>query len=74
MRSFGIAVALIGLVFCQVPNRVLSQSGASLLEGMVQDDTNAVIQDCDVTLFNNGTGATLMTRTNEDGVYVFPSV
>jgi hypothetical protein len=51
-----------------------SQSSASVVEGVVQDTTGAVIQDCDVTLLNTDTGGKFTTHTNADGVYAFMSV
>jgi hypothetical protein len=57
-----------------VTQKGFSQSSASVVEGVVQDGTDAVIQNCDVTLLNTDTGGRLATRTNKDGVYVFPTV
>ena len=74
MRKFGIAFALILFVFGQLSRRVLSQSSASVVEGVVQDGTNAVIQNCEVTFLNTETGGKLITSTNADGVYAFLSV
>jgi hypothetical protein len=53
---------------------VHGQAGASVVEGMVQDGTGAVIQDCAVKLLNAQTGGRLETRTNDQGVYAFPAV
>jgi hypothetical protein len=58
----------------QFAEKVFCQSNASVVEGVVQDSTAAVIQDCTVTLLNDETSAKFVTRTNEDGVYAFPSV
>ena len=75
MRKFVIAVFVVMMVsFGQYVQRVFCQSNASIVEGSVQDNTAAVIQDCNVILLNNETGARSITRTNEDGVYIFPSV
>lgn len=75
MPRFGIAVLVFILFsFGQFAENVSCQSSASIIEGIVQDHTAAVIQDCAVALTNNDTGTTLHTRTNEDGVYAFPSV
>ena len=53
---------------------VFGQSSASVVEGIVQDVTGAIIQDCDVKLQNAETRGILATRTNNEGVYAFPSV
>ncbi len=44
------------------------------ISGRVVDPTGAVIASASVTLVNEGTGASRNTVTNEDGVFVFPSV
>ena len=74
MRKAGFAFLLLSFVFCQCTQRIFSQSSSSVVEGLIQDETNAVIQDCEVNLVNSDTGATSTTRSNRDGVYVFPSV
>ena len=75
MRKFVIAIFIIMMFsFGKVAQRVYCQSNASIVEGVVQDNTTALIQNSNVTLLNNETGAKLITRTNEDGVYIFPSV
>jgi len=47
---------------------------ASVVEGVVQDGTGAMIQKSEVTLLNPDTGGKLSTRTNGDGVYVSVAV
>ncbi len=68
-------VAAIALIFATSSPRVLlAQSSSAAVEGTVQDPSGAAIPDCDVTLVNAGTGAKFSTRTDEAGLYVFPSV
>ena len=74
MRKFGIVFALFVFVCGQLSQRVFSQSSASVVEGVVQDATGAVIQNSDITLLNTETGGKLTTSTNSDGVYAFLSV
>jgi hypothetical protein len=74
MRKFGIWFVLFVFVFGQLSQRVFSQSSASVVEGVVQDATGAVIQNSDVILLNAETGGRLVTSTNTDGVYAFLSV
>jgi len=74
MRRTAVAIALGIFMFSALSLHLFSQSNASVIEGIVQDSTGAVIQDCLVTLLNTETGAKYTTRTNEDGVYAFPSV
>jgi hypothetical protein len=74
MRKAGISIVLMICIFSAFSQRTFSQSSASIVEGMVQDATGAVIQNSDVRLLNTETGSKLTTRTNEAGVYVFSSV
>ena len=74
MRKVGITIAFTCCMFGLLSHPIFGQSSASVVEGLVQDATGAVIQGCDVTLLNTETGGKLATRTNGDGVYAFPSV
>ncbi|MDR3726578.1 MAG: carboxypeptidase-like regulatory domain-containing protein [Terracidiphilus sp.] len=74
MRKASFTFALILFIFGAFSQRIFGQSSASIVEGMVQDATGAVIQNSDVSLLNTETGGKLTTRTNEAGVYVFSSV
>lgn len=74
MRQARIAIFLIFCVLGALSQRTSGQSSASVVEGVVQDSTGAVIQDCDVNLLNTETGGKFTTRTNGDGVYAFLSV
>ena len=74
MRKTGIAAFIVVFVLCQLTYRALSQSSSSVVEGVIQDETGAVLPDCDIALRNASTGSSLETRSDVDGVYVFPSV
>jgi hypothetical protein len=67
-------LVLIACVFVAPARRLSGQTGASVVEGTVQDATGAVIPSSDVVLLNAETGGKSLTRTNGDGVYLFPSV
>lgn len=71
MRKFAIASAFFVFLFGQASQPIFSQSSTSVVEGIVQDATGAVIQDCDVVLMNTDTGGKLTTHTNTEGVYAF---
>jgi hypothetical protein len=73
MRKLGIAILAVLLVSLFMRN-LPGQSSASVIEGVVQDNTAAIIQGCTVTLTNSDTGARVTTLTNQDGLYAFPSV
>ncbi len=51
---------------------VFAQSGAVL--GTVRDTSGAMIQSASVTLINTATGVKTTTKTNNEGLYVFPYV
>lgn len=74
MRKFAIVLAFFVFVFGQASQQVFSQSSTSVVEGIVQDVTGAVLQNCDVVLMNLETGGKLTTQTNLEGVYAFLSV
>ena len=59
MRKYVIEFALFVFVFGQLSQRVLSQSSTSVVEGVVQDATGAVIQNSNVTLLNTDNGGKL---------------
>jgi len=67
-------IVLVLCILSGLSQRMFSQSSASVVEGVVQDSSGAVIPDCSVTLASAATGGKFTTHTNEAGVYVFPSV
>jgi Carboxypeptidase regulatory-like domain len=67
-------IVLVFSVLVAFSQSMSGQSSASVVEGMIQDGSGAVIQKCDVTLLNVETGGKFVTLTNESGVYAFPSV
>jgi len=68
---------LVMLALCiliALPQRMFSQSSASVVEGMVQDATGAVIQNCDVNLLSTETGeSSRHTRTKLESMFFLPS-
>lgn len=74
MRKLGIVSVFICFIFGLLSQYLHGQTSASVVEGLVQDATGALIQSCDVTLLNAENGGKLATRANEAGVYVFSSV
>lgn len=75
MRKFVLAVLTVMMFsFGQLSQQAFSQSSSSVVEGLVQDGTGAVIQSCDVVLLNAETGTRFETITNSAGAYVFPSI
>lgn len=73
MRTI-VAVAVMCVCSLGLGEAVTGQSNSSVVEGVVQDATGGGIADCEVALVNGETGGKQSTRTDEVGVYVFPSV
>lgn len=74
MQKYGFIIVLTCCIFGLLSQRIYGQSSASVVDGVVQDGTGSIIQDCAITLSNSETGGKLTTRTNADGVYAFLSV
>jgi len=51
-----------------------AQSGSGSVRGSVRDQTSAVLPAAELELTNRATNITLRTKSNEAGLYVFPSV
>lgn len=66
------AMLLIVSLFLSPP--LPAQTNSSLVEGTVEDPSGAVIPDCQVILVSMETGGSFSTRSNDAGVYIFPSV
>jgi hypothetical protein len=66
------AVLLMTLVL-QSPS-ALAQSGSASLFGRVTDQENLVMPDVEVEIKNVDTGITQLTKTNGEGMYIFPSL
>ncbi len=74
MRKFAVVIFLIVLGWSQCVELLSGQSNASVLEGVVQDPTGAVIGGCEITLVSTLTNLRVTTRTNDQGLYIFPSL
>ena len=73
MRTI-IAVVLLSVCIGMTTRTAAGQSTSSVVEGVVQDVTGGGMPDCSVTLVNTETGGKQSTRTDDAGVYVFPSI
>jgi len=62
------------MTFSGVTCRLQAQSGNSVVDGVIEDPSGAVVPDCAVRLVNMATGGVLATRSNDAGLYMFPSV
>jgi len=52
----------------------LGQTGSASVSGRVTDQSNAVVPDAEIQMRNVDTNVTQVTKTNGDGIYVFPSL
>ena len=66
-----LAAQIVVLLCCALP--ASSQTGAGVIQGVVKDVTNAVIVGAEVTAAHGATGRTSSAKTNEAGLYLFPS-
>ena len=73
-RSFAwLTLVCLLAIFLASPN-IYGQSSVGSVRGTVQDPTGAVIPNVTVVLTNTATGVQQNARSNESGIYVFPSV
>jgi hypothetical protein len=72
MKKFLIA-ALVSM-FLAWTGQVLGQSGASTISGTVLDPAGAIVQGATITATNTATNIVMTTKSNNVGVYSFPSV
>ena len=62
------------LTFSGPIKRLEAQSGNGVVDGVIEDPSGAVVPDCEVRLVAITTGSVLTTRSNDVGMYIFPSV
>ena len=73
----GFFVCLSVLVVCllgPLPQYVFAQTEEASISGRITDQTNAVVPDAVVEIRNTDTGIVSSTKTNDQGVYAFPSL
>ncbi|MDQ6662854.1 MAG: carboxypeptidase regulatory-like domain-containing protein [Acidobacteriota bacterium] len=66
------AIVLTSLLFC--PTAALAQSGASSIQGTIQDLTSAALPGCSVHVVNQSTGVVNDTTSNGSGFYSVPGL
>ena len=64
---------IFAIIFCFLSPALLAQTNAAL-SGIVTDQTQAVLPGATITANNIHTGIKTTTKTNEAGVYSFPSL
>ena len=53
---------------------VVAQSERGAITGRITDNTGSILPDATITLRNEATGVQQTTKSNNDGVYTFPSL
>src|SRR5262249_21734474 len=69
-----LSAALISVLMLCCVNVWGQVTASASLQGTVEDKTNAVIKNADITLTNKDTGASRSTKTNDSGEYRFELV
>ncbi len=67
-------IALVVVVLGPGAQYTLAQTEKASVSGRITDQSNAVMPDAEVELKNTDTGIVTLTKTNDQGVYVFPSL
>jgi hypothetical protein len=62
------------IAFCFSAGLLLAQSNVASVTGIVSDTTEAAVANAEITIRNLSTGILFRTATNEQGVYVAPSL
>ena len=62
------------LIFLLAARSTVAQTEKASISGRITDQSNAVVPDAEVELKNTDTGIVTLTKTNDQGVYVFPSL
>lgn len=63
-----------GCLLGPLPQSVFAQTEKASISGRITDQTNAVVPDAVVEIRNTDTGIVSSTKTNDQGVYAFPSL
>lgn len=71
MKWYLLTLALVLVCFGQYAS---GQKDYAAVHGTVSDSTGAVIADASVTVLNNGTGISSVTKTDKNGYYIFPQL
>ena len=78
MKSFASSCVIVTMVIAGVmlllPSTVVAQVDTGVIQGTVRDTTGGVVPGASVTLLNVDMGVSFQTKTNEVGLYQFPSV
>ena len=72
------SIAFVGvgtlLMFLAIPRGNAQTAGTGSIQGVVTDNTGAVIQNASVTLANTATGVNRSAVTDSSGIYSFPNI
>jgi Carboxypeptidase regulatory-like domain len=62
------------LILFLLPSTLPAQTGTATLSGIVTDEGGAIVPNCEIQLQSVARGNVITTKTNNDGIYVFPAV
>src|SRR6266404_3938014 len=62
------------LIFLFAARPIVAQTEKASISGRITDQSNAVMPDAELELKNTDTGIVTLAKTNDQGVYVFPSL
>ncbi len=65
---------VVGCLLGPLAQYVFAQTEKASISGRTTDQTNAVVPDAEVEIRNTDTGIVTSTKTNDQGVYAFPSL
>src|SRR6267142_4145445 len=65
---------VVGCLLGPLAQYVSAQTEKAAISGRITDQTNAVVPDAEVEIRNTDTGIVASTKTNDQGVYAFPSL
>jgi hypothetical protein len=74
LRSVLVALGAICAFFVLLTPPAFGQGAAGSVLGVVRDPSGGVVAGASVTITNTATGVTTTTKTNNEGLYVFPYV
>src|SRR5260370_28009099 len=75
VRGFCVWLSVVvGFLLGPLPQYVSAQTEKASISGRITDQSNAVVPDAEVEIRNTDTGIVASTKTNDQGVYAFPSL
>ena len=75
VRGFVVFLFCLGVVILGLgAQATVAQTEKASISGRITDQSNAVVPDAELELSNTDTGIVTIAKTNDQGIYVFPSL